>query len=386
LQPNNFSPQEIAGIFRFAVLLSGSPQAARAAVLEFLPAVAEKIEQMRDENKCKLWLMTRLRERLLKISPQPDIAESVEPAARFSQIPEPGRSALALLCLDLFSAADIEQILQIPLEKMPAALDKARSFLNGPATASAEKNPPLWKCYRAVADAPQDARVQKSARLAAENADTKAALDAQTAFDDALAAQIRGIEPDAAFLLELDAALREPRGGFQLSALRQPPFIAGAVAVLVVIGVLVYLGMNWAENFPGKETAMRMLDMTEEMTGIELEPKVAEAGNLEDWFFGNGYEKFHMLPEFAHMKTAGCRVFRQDGYPVAQIAIENHNLLLYIFDASDFDVKIDPPERWRYFQQGEWIAAIRADGGTCYMATFRGKKSDMESFLAGLKK
>jgi hypothetical protein len=101
LQPNNFSPQEIAGIFRFAVLLSGSPQAARAAVLEFLPAVAEKIEQMRDENKCKLWLMTRLRERLLKISPQPDIAESVEPAARFSQIPEPGRSALALLCLDL---------------------------------------------------------------------------------------------------------------------------------------------------------------------------------------------------------------------------------------------------------------------------------------------
>lgn len=368
------------------MLVSGDSQAARSAILGVLPALAEKIEQMRDEKNCKVWLMSRLRERLLKNPPHPKNEDLVEPAARFSQIPEPGRSALALLCLDLFSATDIAQILQIPLEQLPAALDTARSFLNGPASPSPGKIPPLWKCHRAGNSAPQDARVQKAVRLAADCADTKAALDAQTAFDDALVAQIRSIEPGDEFLHELAAAFRAPSGGFQLSALRQPPFIAGAVAVLVVIGVLVYLGMNMAENFPGKDVAVRMLDMTEEMTGIELEPKVAEAGSLEDWFFGNGYEGFHLLPEFAHMKTVGCRVFRHDGYPVGQIAIENHNLLLYIFNASDLDVTIDPPDRWRFFQQGEWTAAIRADAGTCYMVTFRGNRADMEKYIAGLAK
>ena len=154
----------------------------------------------------------------------------------------------------------------------------------------------------------------------------------------------------------------------------------------MVIGVLIYFGLDWMENFPGKDAAQRMIDMTEEMTGIELEPKIAEAGSLEDWFFSNGYENFRMLPEFAHMKTVGCRVFRQDGYPVAQIAIENHNSLFYIFHADDFDVKLDPPERWKYFQQGEWTVAIRGDADTCFMVAFRGKRAEMKDFIAGLSK
>jgi hypothetical protein len=389
LQPNNFSQQEIAGFYRFAVLLSGVPETARLAVLEVLDRTAEKLEHMRNEKDCKVWLMARLRERLLAATHHAgENAMDAEPAGRFSKIPEPGRSALALLYLDLFSARDIAQILQIPMGELPGAMDSARAFLNGPAQqAAAGKNQPLWKCHRPENAELQDARIQKAVRLAEGSTDSKTALDTQTTFDDAQVALIRGIVPDGDFLQKLDAILREPHGvGFHIGALRQPPFIAGAVAVLVVIGVLIYVGINWAENFPGKETAVRMLDMTDEMTGIELELKAAEAGSLGDWFFNKGYDGFHMLPEFAHMKTVGCRVFPLDGYQVGQIAIENHNLLLYFFDAGDFGVKIEPPDRWQYFQQGEWTAAIRADGGTCYMATFRGEKSDMENFLAGLGK
>lgn len=243
----------------------------------------------------------------------------------------------------------------------------------------------LLKCCRPGAQG-QDSAVQKAVRMAGGIPDLKAALASQIEFDDRQAAMIRRIAPDEIFLSKLDGAFECLQKGFQWGALKQPPFLAGAVAVLVVIGVLVYFGLDWMESFPGKETAERMMDMTEEMTGIELEPKVAEAGNLEDWFFTNGYENFRMLPEFAQMKTAGCRVFRQDGYPVAQIAIENHHLLLDIFHAGDFDVKLDPPERWRVFQQGEWTAAIRADADTCFMVAFRGKKSDMKDFLARLSK
>ena len=116
-----------------------------------------------------------------------------------------------------------------------------------------------------------------------------------------------------------------------------------------------------------------------------MEAKTTEAGDLEDWFFSKGYEDFRMLPQFAAMAATGARVFKQDGHPVAQIALENHHAILNIFHAADFDVQLDPPERWRVFQQGDWAVAIRADNGAGFMLMFKGTQSDMEDFLAGLK-
>lgn len=244
----------------------------------------------------------------------------------------------------------------------------------------------LIRCHRPGRPELQDPAIQKAVRIAEGIPELKAALATQVEFDDRQADIIRGMAPDENFLNKIDETLEKLQKGFQWNVLRQPPFLAGAVAILVLLFMLVYFGLDWLDSFPGKEAAQRMIDMTEEMTGIELEPKVTEAGNLEDWFFSNGYENFRMLPEFAHRKTVGCRVFRQDGYPVAQIAIEDHSLLLYIFHAEDFDVKLDPPERWRFFQQGEWTAAIRGDADTCFMVAFHGKKADMKAFLAGLAK
>ena len=244
----------------------------------------------------------------------------------------------------------------------------------------------LLKCYRPGKPELQDPQIQKALRIAEGVPDMKAALDAQIEFDERQAKLIRSVVPSEPFLDKIDATLENIQKGFQWNTLKQPPFLAGAIALLVVIGVAIYFGLEAMENFPGRDSAEQMIDMTEEMTGIELEPKVTEAGMLEDWFFSNGYENFRMLPEFAHMKTVGCRVFHQDGYPVAQIAIENRNLLLYIFHGDEFGVKIDPPDRWKYFQQGEWAAAIRADGDTCFMAAFRGRKAEMQDFIRSLSK
>jgi len=244
----------------------------------------------------------------------------------------------------------------------------------------------ILKCYRPGKPGALDPQFQKALRIAEGVPEMKATLDAQVEFDDRQVGAIKTIAPGEDFLNKIDGTLEHLQKGFQWSALKQPPFLAGLIAILVVIGVLIYFGLDYMENFPGKDSAERMIDMTEEMTGIELEPKVAEAGDLEDWFFSKGYENFRMLPELAHMKTAGARVFRQEGCPVAQIAIENHSLLLYIFHSDDFGVQIDPPERWRYFQQGRWAVAIRSQADTVFMVAFRGKTAEMKEFIAGLPK
>lgn len=244
----------------------------------------------------------------------------------------------------------------------------------------------LMRCYRPGKMDSQDPQIAKAVKIVDGVPELKTALGAQIEFDDNQAKIIETMAPGEAFLDKIDSTLENLQKGFQWSSLKQPPFLAGAIAVLVVIGVLIYFGLDWMQKFPGRDSAEEMIDTTEEMTGIELEPKVTEAGMLEDWFFSKGYENFRLLPEFVHMKTVGCRVFKQDSFPVAQIALEDHNSLLYVFHTDDFGVKIDPPDRWRFFKQGDWACAVRADGDTCFMVAVRGKTSEIKDYVTKLHK
>jgi len=242
----------------------------------------------------------------------------------------------------------------------------------------------LSKCHCPGNPALQDPQVQKAVRMIEAAPDLKTVHEAQVAFDSRHVELLGSIKPDEAFLGKIDGTLESLQKGFQWSSLKQPPFLAGAIAVIVVIGVLVYCWRGWMEDFPGKESVDKMVVTIDHMSGTELEPKVTQAGALGDWFSINGYDNFHMLPQFAAMKTVGCHVFQQDGHPVAQIALENHTTILSIFHSGDFDVQLDPPERWRLFQQGEWAVAIRADSDTSFMIAFRGKKSEMQDFIDSL--
>ena len=68
--------------------------------------------------------------------PVADASPVLDLAARFSRLHEPGRSALALLYINRFSAAEIAQILQLPVEMLADAIDSARNALRGDETAS----------------------------------------------------------------------------------------------------------------------------------------------------------------------------------------------------------------------------------------------------------
>jgi hypothetical protein len=244
----------------------------------------------------------------------------------------------------------------------------------------------LSKCHRPGSPALQDPQILKAVRMVEAVPDLKAALASQVAFDDKQEKIVDSINISEEFLDKIDDTLGNLPKGFQWSALKQPPFLAGAIAVLVMIGVLIYCWSTWMENFPGRDSAEKMVDMIEHMSGNELEPKVTQAGALEDWFFSKGYENFRMLPEIAPMKTVGGRVFKQDGHPVAQVVLENHDSILYIFHSEDFGVQIDPPTQWRVFQQGDWAVAIRSDDDTSFLLAFHGKKAEMQAYVAALHK
>lgn len=233
--------------------------------------------------------------------------------------------------------------------------------------------------------ASQDPQMQKAVRLVETDPALKTALAAQVEFDGRQARLLDSIKPGESFLDKIDDTLEHLQKGFQWSAFRHPAFLAGAIAVLVVIGVLIYEWRDMQENFPGRDSVEKMVDATDRMSGKGLDAKTVQAGDLQDWFFNKGYEDFHILPQFAAMNTSGCRLFKQDGHPVAQIALAAHNAYLNIFHLGDFDVQLDPPDRWRVFEQGEWAVAARADAATGYMVMLKGKKSDMQDFLDGLK-
>ena len=245
----------------------------------------------------------------------------------------------------------------------------------------------LTKCHRPGSR--EDPQMQKAVRMVATDPASKDALAAQIEFDDTQARLLDSVKPSETFLDQVDDTLQGLQKGFQWSALRHPAFLAGAVAVLVVIGVLIYVWHDMQENFPGRDSVEKMVDTIDHLGAKTLDAKTEQAGDLQDWFFSKGYEDFRMLPEFTAMSTTGARIFKQDGYAIAEIKLQNHDALLNIFHLGDFSVQLDPPDRWRLFEQGDWVVATRAGTGdgssTGFTLMFKGKKSDMQDFLNTLK-
>lgn len=241
----------------------------------------------------------------------------------------------------------------------------------------------LFRCHRGGQHGGDDARIQRAIQFAEKDAVLKMKLDEQMAFDSRAVSMI-GMICTRSGLLERIAEIEKPESRpFQLRAmLLTPPVLAVGIALLVLAGWGIYFGWNRMEDFPGKGDAMRMIEVTEEMTGVEMDPKTAKAGDLEDWLFSKGFEGYFVPAELAELKVVGGRVFKQDGLPVAQIAMEKNAMLFYVFRADDFGVKVTPPDHWRIFHDDEWTAAIQSHNGMCFMVTFRGNKADMQNFLA----
>jgi hypothetical protein len=88
-------------------------------------------------------------------------------------------------------------------------------------------------------------------------------------------------------------------------------------------------------------------------------------------------------------------MFKQDGFPVAQIAVERprelgpfagNGLLFFIFRADDFGVKLPSASRWYVLTQEDWVAAVHAEDKACFMIAVRGTREQMNEFLNQIPK
>ncbi|MEI6350266.1 MAG: hypothetical protein WCP06_04075 [Verrucomicrobiota bacterium] len=408
-QPRRQSPEEpgkqpYLEWYRLALLLTGVPSVAESIVEEAAAAASGQLAQLRNQNARQTWLVRLVRERALRWqNAQADAAapfrnqrvdEGVAPVSRTGEsgglsqsdpgvppvqtaliwekvaaLPEPDRSAFALFhCLESDPDA-LAEMLGLRESAFADALGRARQAL-APGQLFPESS--KLNVYRPWGGNP--ARLQKLANGA--KSDLKFA--GQIAFDSRCHDEIERIAfPETLSLPEM-AVPRAP--GFR-ALISQPAVLAIGLAMLVVLGVTIFYFMRKLDEFPGKDIVAELIDATDKMNDMELEPiKPIEAGKLEDWFVLKGFENFAVPPELAKAKAIACRVYKHDGVPVAQVALDRHNALLMVFDASDMKVTLNTPA-WHVFQQEDWAVAVRGDADNCYIVAFVGDSDDMAGFL-----
>ena len=230
-----------------------------------------------------------------------------------------------------------------------------------------------------------EGRIGKAVRVAEADSSLKEKLEGQRQWDAQIREVIRSIETPGDILARLSSH-RGPKPTKPIrSQLFHPGMLAVLLGLLVLAGLLVMAAIDRREAFQGREQVARMLDVTRHMSGIELEPVNGEAWQLGDWFYMKGFEGYALPAEVAKLPAVGSRVFRQGGHPVAQVALGEHDLLVFVFHATNFGVELPESDDWRYMQHEGWAAALRRQGGTCTMMARRGRRSDLKELITNLR-
>ena len=394
-KPDRSKPIPYLEWYRLALLLTGVPDVAKVILQDAATAAADHLAQLRSTNAREAWLVRLIRERAIKwqnsrmdavppfrdqcsegCSPEtPGLdASPARPVWELSAaLPEPDRSALALFFCLKSEPEFLAEMLGLRASAFADALARARQALV-PSGIFPEN--PLVRVHRPWRE--DSGRILKAVRAASKSPKGEAEVASQTALDRRLHEEIEAVElPDDLALPEMAALTKR---GFR-SLIRQPAVLAIGLAILVVVGVVVFTTVRKLDDFPGKDTVAELIEGTDEMNGMELEPITpTEVGKLGDWFLLKGFEGFSVPPELAHAVAIGCRVYKHDGAPIAQVALDRQSALLLVFEAADLKVVLDSAA-WHVFQQEDWAVAVRGDGKNCYVVTFLGDTDDMAGLL-----
>jgi hypothetical protein len=60
-------------------------------------------------------------------------------------------------------------------------------------------------------------------------------------------------------------------------------------------------------------------------------------------------------------------------------------MIFFSFKAEDFGVTLPANDEWHIFTDGDWVAALQQHDEECFMVTFRGSTSDMQTLLSAKK-
>ncbi len=142
-------------------------------------------------------------------------------------------------------------------------------------------------------------------------------------------------------------------------------------------------------EFPGGTTARRLLTVASSVHSLMLDPVKTDAGALGDYFFmKHRLPHYDVPPEFADLRTLGCRVFDdEEGQRVAQIWLIEKHMQFFIFPA-ERDLKTGAARHfsgWRYVDQYRWTGVVQERNGVCFMAALRGSEKDLAPYISKSK-
>lgn len=237
-------------------------------------------------------------------------------------------------------------------------------------------------------DRPAESRIQKAIRMAEADPSLASEFAAQKDFDTRMLGVVRSIAPPENLHAKLrEAGSRCESGKPKLrSHAFNPAVLTAVLGVVLILGFVTWTVMERMEKFGGRESIERMLSATSKMTGVELDAVAGSTGTMQDWFYMRGFEGYTVPADVAALPVVGSRVFRIDGHAIAQLAVDRHESILYVFRVSDFAVELPDEKAWKLMEFEGWAAALQRRGDICSMLAFRGTKSEMHEFLAALKK
>ncbi len=212
----------------------------------------------------------------------------------------------------------------------------------------------------------------------------------QQAFDRAIAALVQTFpipqEVEEWFTKETTTA---PRRRTWKTMATNPAILAIGIACVVIAGIFAYRVHERLNDFPGADTARKLLTTASSSRSILLDPVKTEAGALSDLFFmKHQLEHYDVPPEFADLKTIGCRVFDdEESRRIAQIWVVEKHMQFFLFPA-ERDPKTGAVEAfsgWRYVDQEGWVGVVQERNGVCFMAALHGDERELAPYVSSPK-
>lgn len=170
---------------------------------------------------------------------------------------------------------------------------------------------------------------------------------------------------------------------------QNPAFLATAIAVLVIAIIGIFQLIERLNRFPGEPTARHLLTTASSTHTMMLDPVKTDAGALGDFLFmKHRLAHYDVPPEFADLKTLGCRVFDdEEGQRVAQVWVVEKKMQFFMFPA-ERDPKTGKAKEfsgWRFIEQERWAGVVKESNGVCFMAALRGYEKDLAPYVAKKK-
>ena len=208
----------------------------------------------------------------------------------------------------------------------------------------------------------------------------------QQNFDRAIAALAGNIPipPEVEEWFSRENLVAPAKRAWQKTALN-PVVLAIGIALAVIAGIIGYRVHERMNDFPGADSARKLLTVASSTRSLLLDPVKTEAGTLGDLFFMKHQLKhYDVPPEFGDFRTVGCRVFHdEEAQRVAQIWLVEKKMQLFLFPAEK-DLKTGATKEfsgWRYVEKEGWTGVVKEQNGVCFMAALRGGEKDLAPYI-----